>query len=342
MNRRELGVMACLTVAACSVPRPSRSVEVSNPPPMPSLLLREDAVLTRVGFGSCYVPQFEAGEVWDAITRSRPDAFLFLGDNVYQSEENGQPELLELREAYASLAADAWFAHLRATTPVLPTWDDHDYGMNDAGAEFSARKESEALFKHVWDVRTDDPRAGREGVYHHRLVGRPGARTQIMVLDTRYFRTPINMLGAAQWRWLEEVLNEPADVRILASSIPVLSELAAGETWSKWPDERDRLLRLLDGAGGVVIVSGDSHFGAHYEQSEGLRRPLKELTSSSLNFPMPETAWLSPGPIDSARVGAAHYPANFGAISIDWGRRVAGLSLYDHRGEHVSSEHASF
>lgn len=342
MNRRELGVMACLAVAACSVSRPSRGAEISTPRPMPSLLLSEDAVLSRVCFGSCYVPQFEAGEVWDAITRSEPDAFLFLGDNVYQSEENGQPELLELREAYDILAADAWFARMRAVTPVLPTWDDHDYGMNNAGADFGARKESEALFKQVWDVRADDPRARREGVYHHRLVGQPGARTQIIVLDTRYFRTPINMLGATQWQWLEDVLKEPADFRILASSIPVLSEVVEGETWSKWPAERERLLRFLDGAGGAVIVSGDSHFGAHYERTAGVRSPLKELTSSSLNFPMPQTAWLSPGPTDSARVGDAYFPANFGAISIDWNRRGATLSLHDDRGEHISSEHVAF
>lgn len=341
MNRREFGAAACLVVAACAGKRAAAWASLPQPAPMPSRPLREDAILHRVCFGSCYVPQFEAGAVWDAIRLSEPDAFLALGDNVYQSEENGRPELLELRDAYSMLAGDAWFGALRRVTPVLPTWDDHDYGLNDAGAEFSSRLQSEALFKQVWAVTPDDPRAIRDGVYFHRTVGVDGQRTQLILLDARYFRTAETMLGEAQWCWLEDVLAEPADIRILASSIPVLSEARDGETWNKWPEERERLVRRLDQAGPTVIVSGDSHFGAHYERREGLSRPLKELTSSSLSFPMPEGAWQDPGPKDAARIGAAWYPANFGAVAIDWDRQALSLILHDDAGNAVSTESMS-
>lgn len=346
MNRRELALLASAAAAAWAG---RAGAEVSSnglvlePPPMPSAPLDEARVLTRVGFGSCYVPQFEEAGVWTAIRATAPDAFLYIGDNVYQSEENGRPELLELREAYAALAADAPFAALRATTPILVTWDDHDYGMNDAGAEFPARLQSEALFKQVWAVPADDPRSARPGVYHRRAAGPPGRRTQLIVLDTRYFRTPETMLGAAQWQWLEETLSEPADLRILASSIPVLSEVAVGETWSRWPAERDRLLALIGrtGAGGVVIVSGDSHFGAVYRRQDGAPYPLTEMTSSSLNFPMPEKAWTPPGLVDARRLGAVFYPANFGAVVTDWRAGAVDLMLHDDKGAVVRTERVS-
>ena len=82
-------------------------------PPMPSAPLDEGKVLARVCFGSCYAPQFKQSHVWRTILAQKPDAFLYIGDNVYQRAESGAPELRELREAYALLASDADFGVLR-------------------------------------------------------------------------------------------------------------------------------------------------------------------------------------------------------------------------------------
>jgi hypothetical protein len=73
---------------------------------MPSAALDETKTLTRVCFGSCYAPQFRQSHVWRSILAQKPDAFLYIGDNVYQRAENGRPDLLELREAYGQLAED--------------------------------------------------------------------------------------------------------------------------------------------------------------------------------------------------------------------------------------------
>jgi alkaline phosphatase D len=299
---------------------------------MLSAPLDEAKALTRVGFGSCYAPQFRQGRVWRAIAAQKPDVFLFLGDNVYQTDENGRPELRELREAYGMLAADPDFAALRGQTPVLPVWDDHDYGMNNAGADFPARSESETLFKHVWAVAKDDPRSARGGVYFSRTAGPPGFRTQMILLDLHYHATPQTILGEAQWRWLEQTLHEPADLRILASPIPVLCEAQRLDGWRKRPTERARLLELIGGTNGVVIVSGDSHVGAHYRRDKGVAYPLIELTASSLNFPWREDMHAPPGPPDQARIGPVLWEANFGAVEIDWGTGEVALSLYEDTG----------
>ena len=183
---------------------------IPHPPRMPSATLSRASLITEIAFGSCYVPQFERSEIWHAIASSNPDVFLFLGDNVYQSEEKGEPELLELREAYALLARDEPFAALRSRIPVLTTWDDHDYGLDNAGAEFAAKYQSEALFEEVWAIPASDPRKSRDGIYHRRIVGPMGRRVQMILLDTRFFRTSPEsensdaleptMLGVEQWR----------------------------------------------------------------------------------------------------------------------------------------------
>jgi alkaline phosphatase D len=308
------------------------------PPPMPSAPLDEAKALTRVCFGSCYAPQFKESRVWRNILAQAPDAFLYIGDNVYQRDENGRRELLELREAYGLLADDANFAALRAATPVLPVWDDHDYGMNNAGANFPARLESEALFKHVWAVPPDDPRSRREGVYFAHTGGPAGRRTQLILLDGRYFMTPETILGEAQWRWLEGQLAQPADLRILASPTPVLCEAERFEGWRHHPAERERLFALIGRSNGVVIVSGDSHVGAHYRRSAGLAYPLLELTASSLNFPWPEETHAPPGPPDKARVGPVLWEANFGAVDIDWEKGEVDLALFEDTGRLAQAE----
>ncbi|TPV93236.1 MAG: alkaline phosphatase family protein [Myxococcales bacterium FL481] len=277
--------------------------------------------------------------IWHAIAAAQPQLFLFLGDNVYQSEETAQPGLKELREAYAALARDQPFAQLRAQTPVLAVWDDHDYGLNDAGAEFPLKHESEALFEQVWAIAAQDPRRGREGVYHQQRIGPEGRTTQVILLDTRFFRVPAGdpeqdragtMLGDAQWQWLASVLRQPARVRVVASSIPVLSRREAGESWHHWPTERERLIQMITSArsDAVVLISGDSHFGAFYDQSRAGRRPLVELTSSALNFPLPKRARESGDFRDPARRGAVHFAANFATIEIDWSRATLSLGLH--------------
>lgn len=317
---------------------PSGSAALPMPPPMPSAALDETKALTRVCFGSCYAPQFKQSHVWRHILALKPDAFLYLGDNVYQRDENGRPELLELREAYGLLAAEADFAALRNTTPVLPVWDDHDYGMNNAGADFPARLQTEALFKHVWAVLPDDPRRRREGVYFSRTTGPAGKRTQLILLDLHYFLTSETLLGEAQWRWLAQTFAEPADLRIFASPIPVLCDADQLDGWHKYPAERERLFSLIGQTNGVVIVSGDSHVGAHYRRSAGVAYPLLELTASSLNFPWREDMHIPPGPPDTARIGPVFYDSNFGAIDIDWTRGEISLALHEDTGRLVQAE----
>lgn len=311
------------------------------PPPMPSAQLDEAKLLTRFCFGSCYAPQLHKSHVWREILALRPDVFLYLGDNVYQRAETGHPDLLELREAYGLLAEDADFAALRAATPVLPVWDDHDYGMNNAGASFPPRRQTEALFKHVWAVPPEDARSKREGVYFAGAIGPAGQRTQLILLDLHYFMTSDTLLGDVQWAWLEETLAAPADLRFLASSIPVLCDSERLDGWRRYPVERQRLLDLIGRCNGVVILSGDSHVGAFYRRSAGLTYPLLELTASSLNFPWGEELHEPPGPPDPARIGEVLWEANFGAVDIDWNIGEIALTLYEDTGRLVRTERMS-
>lgn len=306
-----------------------------QPSPLSSRLVDPDQRVERIAFASCYVPQFEAPEVWTVVSEIQPDVLVMLGDNVYQSEEKTEPELLELREAYAMLAAEKEFARLREQTAVFAVWDDHDYGLNDAGAEMPVRFESEQLFEQVWPLPLDtDPRTERDGIYHATVLGPFGQRVQLIFLDTRFFRGPLEtpqsstMLGEEQWQWLAEELRKPAELRLLVSSVPVLSTFSDSENWNRLPDEQAQLLSLLDAASNVVILSGDSHYAAHYVDEDSLDYNLHEFTASSLNLPYPEEKAEKIRQPDALRREGPYLKANFGILEIDWEKNEASVVIH--------------
>ena len=171
--------------------------------------------LSRILFGSC-AKQDQPKPIFETIVAQQPQLFIFLGDNIYADTT----EMDLMRAKYAQLKADKGFAQLIKACPVLATWDDHDYGENDAGAEYLKRSESQQLFVDFWNDPEDSPRRQRPGVYDAHVYGPRGKRLQVILLDTRYFRGPlkkgdrrvggpyypnddknITMLGEAQWKW---------------------------------------------------------------------------------------------------------------------------------------------
>ena len=337
---------AALLAAACGAP--------GEQPPASDAASVEPA-LERIGLGSC-LKQDLPQPIFDAILEDDFELFVFLGDNVYGDVES--EDLRELRDAYAMQAAADGLSRLReAAVPLAATWDDHDYGLNDGGADFFGREEAQRIFEDFWDVPADSERAARPGVYDAVTYGPPGRRVQLILLDTRYFRSALRptdergapgkeryvpdpdptktVLGEEQWSWLREVLQEEADLRILASSIQVIADGHGYEGWRQLPAERDRLYGLLreTGANGVVIVSGDRHRGGIYRQDGALDYPLLELTASSLNSPSG-----SGEEAGAYRVGPTYQPENYGAFSIDWASRTVALEVRGIDGEPVLTE----
>jgi len=323
----------------------------------------DEPPLERIAFGSC-ARQDQPQPIWDAVVAMTPQRFLFIGDNIYGDSD----DMNVLRAKYALLGAQPGYRRLKAACPVLATWDDHDYGKNDGGADYSKRRESQQVFLDFFEAAADDPRRKREGVYSAQIVGPPGKRTQIILLDTRYFRSPLKktpntaepgegyrgiygpnddpattILGDAQWRWLDEQLRLPAELRIIASSFQVLADEHGWEMWGNFPHERRRLLRLIRDtqAQGVVFLSGDRHLAElarlPADHPDGVGYPLYDVTSSSLNAPsrnFTKAGVRFGNELNSYRVGLTFFDVNFGAVLVDWEAAdpIVRLQVRDEKG----------
>jgi len=149
---------------------------------------------------------------------------------------------------------------------MFATWDDHDYGPNDSGGSFAFREWPETIFETFWGA--SDAAKSRSGVYDSFIAGPERQRVQIIMLDTRFFRSPLKslpyqenrrplssyvadanpeltILGAEQWTWLKQELAQPAELRLLVSSTQVITDAHGFEKWGNHPVERERLYEAL-------------------------------------------------------------------------------------------------
>ncbi len=285
----------------------------------------------RVAFGSCSHQDAEQPILWDVVDEA-PDLFVYLGDNIYGDTF----DMAVLQSKYDKLGAKPEFEALWNATQVLATWDDHDYGQNDAGKWYLMKDESKAIFLDFWQVPSDSDRYSHEGIYTSHLFGNEGARVQLLLLDTRWFRDNLStctradsgckhdykphpddtttLLGAEQWAWLEAELAKPAEVRIIASSIQFSHAYNGWESWTNLPHEQEKMLALIrdTGANGVVFISGDVHWGELSKRSADGGYPVYDVTSSGIT-----QTWSTPDE-NSNRLGEPESKNNFGMIEIDW------------------------
>jgi alkaline phosphatase D len=302
---------------------------------------RPELTVTTLGFGSC-ARQERPQPIWDTINAARCDAFVLLGDNIYA--DTSDPAVFRIK--YNLLAAMPGFAKLRQTTPLFATWDDHDYGINDGGAGFLGAAAAQQEFCEFFQVPATSPLRTKPGVYDCVTLGPDGKRVQVILLDTRMFRSPLKkdpanskvnlpntapdatVLGEEQWAWFERRLREPAEIRVVVSSIQLIANEHGSEKWDNFPKERARFLELLQRiqAKGVVVISGDRHMAelSALAPTDGVAYPLYDLTTSGLNQPIAKEsehkAKNPPRPQPNRyRLHERPYTgSNFGLMRIQW------------------------
>ena len=282
--------------------------------------------LQRICFGSCALQTKEQGLLYD-IARLQPDLMVYLGDNIYGDSKN----MSTLRKKYGMLSCKKEFRRLMESTHVIATWDDHDYGQDDAGMEYPMREESKQMFLKFWNEPVTSYRYQHEGIYGSYYYGDSARRVQIILLDLRSFRTPLtgrdghyeknndpkaDMMGADQWDWLRSELSRPASIRIIGSSTEFAAEHNGWETWANYPQQQQHMLDLIRDtrANGILFISGD----VHYAELSVLRRegmyPIYDMTSSGIT-----QVEHHPAP-NRYRIGEPITSRNFGMIDIDWSK----------------------
>ena len=275
-------------------------------------------------FGSCS-NQNNKMDHWKTIIDYNPDLLILLGDNVYGDFNNR--DAAQLKYAYRILSENRNFKFIKNNIPIIPIWDDHDYGINDGGKNWKYKNIAKHLFLDFFSVKNNDVRFKREGIYNSQNFEVFNKKIKIISLDTRYFKDDFTLnkdrllnkkyiidydknktiLGKKQWQWLNNELCKKYDLLIILSSYQVLSTSHGWEKWNNIFYERNRLLKLLNQKPLSIILSGDRHFAGIYNYKN-----IYEITASSFNqrtFKIVEK--------DNLRLGELIEKNNFGMIKLD-------------------------
>ncbi|MFK8047038.1 MAG: alkaline phosphatase D family protein [Halioglobus sp.] len=330
MNRLLKGVLLLLSCSATAEPgqvqTPASHLEVS-----------------RIAFGSCAFQSLDQ-PIFNAVVKAEPDMYLSLGDAIYGDYDIATKTVFEvtpqtLRRDWQVLADSPDWRNLVAHIPVMSTWDNHDYGHHSAGAEFPFKAESEEIFLDFFSEPANSERRKRPGVYDSKIFGPEGRRVQVILLDTRSFKTPPNLahrvegaggslgkyapnsspgatlLGGDQWLWLERELERSAELRFIASSGQVVANEKGMDEWGNYPLQRDRLLRLITTTtqGRVILLSGNAHFSEVSAVDIGSTRVV-DFTSSGLTHVNKKYSQAA----NNYRVAGPYADVNFGLVEIDW------------------------
>ena len=303
-----------------------------------------------LGFGSC-LHQDRSMAILKTIEKKELDLFMFIGDNVYGDQEDG--ELDKLIRTYKQQYNNLENFLKNVSTEFI--WDDHDFGINDGGSNYRYKDRAKELFLETWKIPPNDPRRLRDGLYFDKMIKKNGLKVHLIFLDNRSFKSEWKLtdefnkegkeryvkdfdpqktlLGKKQWQWLKDKLNEDSDIKIILSSLQILSLGHGWESWDKLPLERERLFNLIDetDVSNLIILSGDRHRGGFYRFKTNDNNDIFEFTSSSLNLPIPFNTE-EKGPL---RIGSTYRKANFGVVRIFEDKVV--MELTSNKGKVVNS-----
>lgn len=312
---------------------------------------KPQALVSSIAFGSC-ASEKKPQPILDLVVAHKPNLFVYLGDNIYGDTY----DMKVLQAKYDSLAAKPEFQRLKKAVPIVATWDDHDYGWNDSGKEYPYKKESKNIFLKFFNEPVDSYRRSHDGIYTSYLYEGNGRKLQLILLDNRTFRNKLRiyrgelnqnakffypldyyfhenedstLLGEEQWKWLEEELKKPADLRIIGSGSQFSISFNGYEAWANFPHEQKRMLELIKKtkASGVLFISGDVHYAEVSKLQATNIYPIYDVTSSGIT-----STWHFAAPNDN-RIEGPVMDNHFGLISIDWNKKDPNIKMeiWDHR-----------
>lgn len=283
--------------------------------------------LAVIGFGSCN--KVTMPQLWADVNANNPNLWVWLGDIIYADTA----DMKALAAHYKRLKTNPEYKKMRSKAQVIGVYDDHDYGINDGCKDYPMKKGAKKCLMDFLDVPMNNPLRKREGAYSSYTFGSGGQRIKVIVMDTRYFRDPLqpdpskqrryipnttgSMLGETQWKWLEkELRTSQADLNILCSSVQVIADDHGHEKWGNFPNERKRLLNLIAQTKpkNLLILSGDRHMTEVSKlEMQGLPYPVYDFTSSGMTHIRSGTS--EP---NKYRVGQMIVKKNFGILKIYW------------------------
>lgn len=234
-------------------------------------------------------PYGQGTGILDHMSNSGADFMLWLGDNLYLRPADDTSRS-GIWQRYQTKMSSPELQRLRSAMHHYATWDDHDFGPNDASKSYIFADTAFAAFKAYWA----NPSYGTwqtPGVF----TSFDWSDCAFFLLDNRTYRDANRLnqeqypdktqFGKAQKEWLKQQLLEKRNATF--KFIALGGQVLRGNTFESmgnYPKDQQEILDFIreNELRGVVFISGDRHFTELTKVERPDTYPLYELTSSPL------------------------------------------------------------
>lgn len=212
--------------------------------------------------GSCAAEEAGTRAVWSRMKLLNPDAVVLAGDTPYIDST----DLAKQRGRHRAFAAVSEYQDLLTTRPFWSTWDDHDFGRNDADGTLKGKENSRKAFTEYRSQKSYGDGTG--GIYTSFRWG----PIEFFIIDARWWawtepsfanKEKKTLLGGAQWEWLSsQLMASTAAFKVLmVGMIWEDKKNKEKDHWETYIHERDALFSLIKEKRirGVVLSGGDIH-----------------------------------------------------------------------------------
>ncbi len=265
--------------------------------------------------------------IFETMTRHDKDFMVWLGDNVYYWSGQWKTKK-KMHKKNMEARLNPRIINFLTSCPQYAIWDDHDYGPNNSGANYSGKYNSLDIFESYWA----NPSYGTDsvaGVFNHFSHG----DADFFMVDGRFHAEDGKTLwGDAQTQWLEEKLKaSTANFKFILTGTQIISD-GLGEDMGDYADSRDSFYTFLEREkiSGVIIISGDRHYGELMKLNRKNSYPIYEMTTSPL------TSFINPAyaRVSAVRQDKVILQPNFGKVHLfgNENNRKCRLELYDALG----------
>lgn len=218
----------------------------------------------RVVFASC-AETGSSSPVFTAMRQLEPDLFVHMGDLHY--EDIGDADPSRFRRAYDAVLSSPTQSALLRSVAIAYTWDDHDFGPNNADRTSPGRQAALRMYRSVVPHYPIDG-GGDAPICQAFTVG----RVRFVMTDVRSMRDPRRvpeaqrgMLGASQVAWLTAQFEAAsAPLVVWVNTVPWITKgnERSKEGWAPYARERRQIADVIARTGltsRLVMLSGDAH-----------------------------------------------------------------------------------
>jgi alkaline phosphatase D len=218
-----------------------------------------DSIYDRPG-----APYGQGTQIFKTMGEIKSNFMLWLGDNTYLREVD-YSSVSGVKYRYTHTRKQKDLQKLLATRMNYATWDDHDYGPNNASKTYELKEATRQTFIDFWGNKSFGE--DKQGIY----TKFHWSDCDFFLLDNRYFRDEDELpesayvktqMGRQQLDWFKQSLfASHATFKFVVTGGQFLNINTNQESYVMFLKERQEILDFIkvNNIKGVVFITGDRH-----------------------------------------------------------------------------------